>query len=239
MPPKQSEEKNSLGKRKVLMFQIMSATSAFGTGIDSSFVRSVVHVGFSRSVMEYIQESGRAGRDGEPGRCVLLFNETFLKRYEQVIKYEPPESTNVGNSWDGKENDSRGISMNISQSIKPHFIRGNLENANESWKMQDAPCCYGCGLPLKFESSETHPSRDQIGSRCLVKACLKVCIAVWCNEDGRTWIIDEFKLSRDMDDNTLRSMYAFVTWLQEKNSERVGFNVMDMFPKLWVRMKGW
>lgn len=60
--------------------QIVLATCAFGTGIDSPCVRTVIHAGYSRSVSEYVQESGRAGRDGQQARCVLLFSDGLWKR---------------------------------------------------------------------------------------------------------------------------------------------------------------
>lgn len=65
---------------------VMVCTSGFGTGIDTPSVRLVVHVGGCRSLIEYSQESGRAGRDGFPSSCVVLFNETYCDRYLRTSK---------------------------------------------------------------------------------------------------------------------------------------------------------
>jgi ATP-dependent DNA helicase RecQ len=62
-----------LGRARVLV-----ATSAFGMGIDYPDVRAIVHFQAPGSLEAYYQEAGRAGRDGEPGRCVMLFGAADL-----------------------------------------------------------------------------------------------------------------------------------------------------------------
>ncbi|MDB4982755.1 MAG: ATP-dependent helicase, RecQ family [Myxococcales bacterium] len=140
---------------------VMIATNAFGLGIDKPDIRYIIHYQMPGSPEAYIQEAGRAGRDGKPARCVLLNQPDDLAIQEHFLKEAHPTKAQARMvaeglyAWsdEGKEVSVRDLAMSLAlPERRVRVILSVLEAMGVAREIKAA----------RWEGVEPKPTREQI-----------------------------------------------------------------------------
>jgi ATP-dependent DNA helicase RecQ len=140
---------------------VMLATNAFGLGIDKPDIRYIIHYQMPGSPEAYVQEAGRAGRDGKPARCVLLFQPEDIDIQEHFLKEAHPTKAQARMvaeglyAWsdEGKEVSVRDLAMSLAlPERRVRVILSVLEAMGVAKEVKAA----------RWEGVEPKPTREQI-----------------------------------------------------------------------------
>ena len=120
---------------------VMIATNAFGMGIDKSDVRLVIHLGVPSRPEAYFQEAGRAGRDGKPSRCEMLWTKGDLALASRMTGVNGARPTTIAaNHWEAKK---RGLKT-MRNYVRTRRCRRRLLLAYLGERLEECSGCDRC-----------------------------------------------------------------------------------------------